>query len=154
MTSRARPVAKNSSSANRETETRVQFLLSEAERFCTAIGLHKHMMEIYSADNDWTFALKIDALLETATKEIIKSGLRLKVLNRFVGAKDLANSLTAYRRVRNVYAHNIKLAELSLIDVINRLPDKSTFDADFSHPVQPPSRTGARGRESGTASGA
>jgi len=111
------------------------------------------MHEIYDAENDWTFILKIDALLETATKEIIKSGLKLKVLNRFVGAEALiefvdglpmngktsllhllkasgcpseeSGFVEAVRRVRNAYAHNIKLADLTLIELIKQRPDKS-----------------------------
>ena len=73
-----------------EVAARVGALLEEAQKFCAAVGLHKELIhEIYSAENDWTFTLKIDALLETATKEIIKSGLKLKILNRFVGAEAL-----------------------------------------------------------------
>ncbi len=55
------------------------------------------MHQIFEAENDWTFILKIDALLETATKEIVKSGLKLKILNRFVGVEAWASSWTAYR---------------------------------------------------------
>jgi hypothetical protein len=160
------PVTKNSGSAAKskakkktftpaeEASIRVEALFGEAEKFCMAVGLHKDMMrEIYDAENDWTFILKIDALLETATKEIIKSGLKLKILNRFVGAEALAefvdglpmNGKTsllhllkasgcpsedsgfveAVRRVRNAYAHNIKLADLPLIELIKQRPDKS-----------------------------
>lgn len=137
-----------------EVAARVGALLEEAQKFCAAVGLHKELIhEIYSAENDWTFTLKIDALLETATKEIIKSGLKLKILNRFVGAEALGefvdglpmNGRTsllhllkasgcpdedlgfveAVRRARNAYAHNIRLADLTLIELIKQRPDKS-----------------------------
>jgi hypothetical protein len=79
--------------------------------------------------------------------------LKLKILNRFVGTEELGefvdglpmNGKTsllqllkasgcptedsafveAVRRVRNAYAHNIKLSELALIQVIKQRPDKS-----------------------------
>ena len=145
-----------------EASARVEFLFEEAEKFCAAVGLPKDLMQgIYHAENDWTFILKIDALLETATKEIIKSGLKLKVLNRFVGAEALAefveglpmNGKTsllhllkasgcpsedsgfveAVRRVRNAYAHSIKFADLTLIELIKQRPDKSHIIKNISN---------------------
>lgn len=137
-----------------EADIRLGALFGEARKFCAAVRLHENLMqEIYSAENDWTFILKIDALLETATKEIMKSGLKLKILNRFVGAGELAEFveslplngktsllnllkasgcppedcgfIEAIRRVRNSYAHNIRLADLTLIELIKQRPDKS-----------------------------
>lgn len=137
-----------------EASSRVGALFEEAEKFCATVGLHKKLLqEIYNAENDWTFILKIDALLETATKELIKGGLKLKILNRFVGAEALrefvdglpmngktsllhllkasgcpdeeSGFVEAVRRVRNAYAHNIKLADLALIELIKQRPDKS-----------------------------
>jgi hypothetical protein len=144
-----------------EASIRVDALFEEAAKFCAAVGLHKDLIrEIYDAENDWTFLLKIDALLETATKEIIKSGLKLKVLNRFVGAEalgDFVDDLSmdgkisllrllkasgcpdedlgfvkAVRQVRNAYAHNIKLADLALIELIKQRPDKSHIIKNIS----------------------
>ncbi|MBV8797684.1 MAG: hypothetical protein JO136_22335 [Hyphomicrobiales bacterium] len=137
-----------------EAAARVAALHEAAGKFCVAIGLHSDLMRrIYNAENDWTFILKIDALLEMAAKEIIKSGLRMKILNRFVGAKELSDFvdglpmngkssllqllnaagcptedalfIDGVRRLRNAYAHNITLAELPLIDVIKHRSDKS-----------------------------
>ena len=86
-----RKAIKKTLTPDEEASTRVDSLFEEAEKFCAAVGLPKDLMhEIYAAENDWTFILKIDALLETATKELIKSGLKLKILNRFVGAEALA----------------------------------------------------------------
>jgi len=152
-----------------EASTRVEVLFEEAEKFCIAVGLHKDMMhEIYHAENDWTLILKIDALLETAIKEIIKNGLKLKILNRFVGAEALAefvdglpmNGKTsllhllkasgcppddygfveAVRRVRNAYAHNIKLSDLPLIELIKQRPDKSHIIKNICVTLQPTTR--------------
>jgi hypothetical protein len=129
-------------------------LLEEAQNFCVAVGLHKDLIhEIIKADTDWTFILKIDALLETASKEIIRHALRLKVLNRVIQNDvlgDFVDSLPingrtsiiklldaagcpqedlsfieAVRRVRNAYAHNIKFVDFTLIDLIKQRPDKS-----------------------------
>jgi hypothetical protein len=147
---------------DQEASIRVDALFEEAAKFCAAVGLHKNLMhEIYDAENDWTFILKIDALLETATKELIKSGLKLKILNRFVGAEALGDFVDglpmngktsllhllkasgcpdedsgfveAIRRVRNAYAHNIKLADLALIDLIKQRPDKSHVIKNISN---------------------
>ena len=135
-------------------EDRTDVLLKEAHKFFEAVGLHKGLMnEIYKAKSDWEFILKIDALLEAATKEINKSALKLKIGNTFGGAEALSefveglpmngkssllhllkasgcpdndsSFIEAVRRVRNSYAHNIKLADLTLIELIKRRPDKS-----------------------------
>jgi hypothetical protein len=95
MTKKSGTAAKSNAKNNRiasdeEISVRVNTLFEEAAKFCAAVGLHQDLMlKIYNSENDWTFILKIDALLETATKEIIKSGLTLKILNRFVGAEQL-----------------------------------------------------------------
>jgi hypothetical protein len=96
-----------------------------------------------------------NALPETAIKEIIKGGLKLKLPNRFVGAEALVDFveglpvngktsllhllkdsgcpdedsgfIEAVRRVRNAYAHNIKFADLPLIELIKRRLDKSNI---------------------------
>jgi hypothetical protein len=149
-------------SPDEEASIRVDAVIEEAAKFCAAVGLHENLIrEIYVAGNDWTFILKIDALLEIATKEIIKSGLKLKILNRFVGAEALrdfvdglpmngktsllhllkasgcpdedSGFVEAVRRVRNAYAHNIKLADLALIELIKQRPDKSHIIKNISN---------------------
>ncbi|HTF65231.1 MAG TPA: hypothetical protein VK638_21370 [Edaphobacter sp.] len=60
-------------------------LLTESRKFCTALGLHQDLiMEIYRIDSDWALILKIDALLEMAAKEVIRHGLRFKLMNRVI----------------------------------------------------------------------
>lgn len=129
-------------------------LLEESQKFCEAVGLPKKLIfDIAKTDNDWAFILKIDALLETASKEVIRHGLRFKLLNRviqndtlgdFVDALPMAGRtsllvlldaagfgpedvgfIAATRKVRNAYAHNIKLLDVSLIDLIKSRGDKS-----------------------------
>lgn len=54
-----------------ELSSRFNALLEEAEKFCLTVGLHADLMlRIYDAENDWTFILKIDALLEMAVREV------------------------------------------------------------------------------------
>jgi hypothetical protein len=141
---------------------RVDALFDEAAKFCGAVGLRQDLMhQIYNAENDWTFILKIDALLETATKEVIKSALKMQILNRFVGAEELgqfvdglpmngktslvqllkasgcpsedSEFVEAVRRVRNAYAHNIKLADLTIIQLVRQRPDKSHIIRNISN---------------------
>jgi len=146
-----------------ETEAvgRFDILLEESQKFCKAVGLHKDLiLAIARTDSDWPFILKIDALLETASKEIIRHGLRLKILNRVIsngvlgefvdslpmnGRTSLLKLLEAAgcppgeqdfigatRRVRNAYAHNIKYVDVSLIELIKQRPDKSYLIKNLS----------------------
>jgi hypothetical protein len=137
-----------------ETVSRFDILVEESQKFCVGVGLHKDLMlEIAKTDSDGAFILKIDALLETASKGIIRHGLRLKILNRVITNDvlgDFVESLhmngrtsilklleaagcppeeqgfiEATRKVRNAYAHNIKYVDVSLIDLIKQRPDKS-----------------------------
>jgi hypothetical protein len=147
--------------AKRKTKTveesevfdRFRVLLEEAQKFCDGVGLHKDLIgEILKTDSDWAFILKVDALLESAAKQILREGLRLKLLNKVLrneildefvdslpmnGRTSLLKLLDAAclppeelgfveatRRVRNAYAHNIKYADVSLIELIKQRSDK------------------------------
>jgi hypothetical protein len=129
-------------------------LLEESQKFCEGVGLRKDLItQILKTDSDWAFMLKIDALLESASKEILRQGLRIKLLNRVIrneilddfvdtlpmnGRTSLLKLLDAAglppeelgfvevtRRVRNAYAHNIEYADLTLIELIKQRQDKS-----------------------------
>lgn len=53
------------------------------QKFCEGVGLHKDLIsEILKTDSDWAFILKVDALLESAAKQILREGLRFKILNK------------------------------------------------------------------------
>jgi hypothetical protein len=66
-----------------EGPERFTIMLEESEKFCECVGLHKDLIrEIIKTDSDWAFILKIDALLESAAKYIVRTGLRIKLLNR------------------------------------------------------------------------
>jgi hypothetical protein len=129
-------------------------MLEESEKFCEGVGLHKDLIrEIIKTDSDWAFILKIDALLESAAKYIIRTGLRIKLLNRVMqnetldefvdslpinGRTSILKLLDAacippeelgfietIRKVRNIYAHDIRFADLSLIELVKRRNDKT-----------------------------
>lgn len=129
-------------------------LLEESEKFCSGVGLHKDLIrEILKTDNDWAFILKIDALLESAARQILRAGLRIKLLNRVIQNETLDGFVDALpmngrtgllklldaaclppeelgfvetiRKVRNLYAHDIHFADVSLIDLIKQRNDKS-----------------------------
>jgi hypothetical protein len=64
---------------------RFAILLEESEKFCDGVGLHKELIrDILKTDSDWAFILKIDALLESAAKQILRTGLQIKLLNRII----------------------------------------------------------------------
>ena len=136
-------------------------LLEETQRFCVGVGLPKDLiLAIFNAESDWAFILKIDALIETASKEIIRHALRLKVLNRIIRTDALGefvdslpingkisllklldaagcpreelHFIEATRQVRNAYAHNIKFADVNLIAIISQRKDKTVLLKNLS----------------------
>jgi len=124
-------------------------LLRGSVKFCKVAGLQEDLItEIIDTDTDWALILKLDALLETATKEILRKHLRItlagrtadsgamegfieslslngktSVLNllRAAGcAKTDLSFIEAVRKVRNAFAHNIKNLNVSLIELVKR----------------------------------
>jgi hypothetical protein len=133
---------------------RFTILLEESEKFCEDVGLHKNLIrEIIRTDSDWAFILKIDALLESAAKHIVRNGLRIKLLNRVMQNEtldDFVDSLPingrtgilklldaaclppeelafveTIRKVRNIYAHDIRFADVSLMELVKQRNDRS-----------------------------
>jgi hypothetical protein len=133
---------------------RFRILYEESQKFCEGVGLEKNLIiKILKTDSDWAFVLKVDALVESASKHILRQGLRIKLLNKtfqndtleeFVdslpmnGRTSLLKLLEAaglppeelgfvevIRLVRNVFAHNIEYSGLRLIELIKNRPDKS-----------------------------
>jgi len=133
---------------------RFRVLYEESQKFCESVGLQKDLIiAILRTDSDWAFILKVDALLESASKHILRRGLRIRLLRRnfqndtleeFVdslpmnGRTSLLKLLEAAglppeelgfvevtRLVRNAFAHNIEYAGLNLIELVKMRPDKS-----------------------------
>lgn len=128
-------------------DERIRSLLQEAAKCCEALGLRGDLIEImYRSDSDWTYILKIDALIETSAKEVVKQVLKLEVNRTFVGAaelevfvsglpmngrisllkllrasgcdRDICDFIESIRDLRNAFAHNIKYVDDSLLTVI------------------------------------
>jgi hypothetical protein len=137
-----------------EDYDRFGILLKESQKFCKRVGLQKDLIpKILKTDSDWAFILKVDALLESAAKHIIRSGLHIQLLKqtfRNESLDDFIDSLSMNGRtsilklldaaglpseelgfveitrlVRNAYAHNIEFADLSLTELIKSRGDRS-----------------------------
>lgn len=133
---------------------RFGILLKESQKFCKRVGLQKDLIpKIIKSDSDWAFILKVDALLESAAKHIVRNGLQIQLLKqtfRNGALDDFIDSLSmngrtsllklleasalpeeelrfveVTRLVRNAYAHNIQYADFSLAQLINSRADKS-----------------------------
>ena len=144
---------------------RFEVLLRESRKFCKAVGLHDDLiLQIFTADSDWSFIIKVDALLEAASKEVVRRSLGLTIggkeiksdkLDEFVDALPMSGRasllslleatgcpsehrhfIEAVRRVRNAYAHNIKNMDIPLFDLITRRSDKSHLLKNLS-PISP-----------------
>ncbi len=133
---------------------RFGILLRESQKFLRRVGLQKDLiLKILKTDSDWAFILKIDALLESAAKHIIRHGLQIKllhptfrndILDEFIDSlsmngrtsllkllessalpEDELRFVEVTRLVRNAYAHDIEYADLTLTQLINSRGDKS-----------------------------
>jgi hypothetical protein len=140
---------------------RFGILLKESRKFCRRVGLQKDLiLQILKTDSDWAFVLKVDALLESAAKHIIHHGLRIQLLKRNLKSESLDDFIDSLpmngrtslvkllqasalpdeelrfvettRLVRNAYAHDIRFADLSLIELIKSRNDKSRLIKDLS----------------------
>lgn len=130
-------------------DKRFELLLDGANQFCEAVGLRQNLvLDIYRAASDWAFIIQIDALLETAVKDVVGGMICLEVngkrapgegMDEFVRSlavngkssltkllraagcdKDLCTFIEAVRRLRNVFAHDIRQVDAKLLDVIER----------------------------------
>ncbi len=128
-------------------------LIEDSEKFCEAVGLNKNLISlIIQIDNDWAFILKVDALLETAAKEILRKHLNFKLASRtanvdamekFIDALPLLgrtsvlellkaagcpkvdiNFISAARLVRNAYAHNVRNLDVPMMELIKQRNDR------------------------------
>ena len=142
-------------------EDQFSALLGESQKFCAVVGLHKELiLEIYQDKSDWAFILKIDSLLETAAKEIVCKGLKIKFsgvssdkdalkefiyslpMNGKVSILDLLRIaqcpeeqirfIECVRVLRNSFAHNIRNADSSLIGIVMNHREKSRLIKSLS----------------------
>lgn len=62
---------------------RVEVLFGTVEKFCVEQSLSKDFIHaVLKSGSDWEFILKVDALLETAAKLILRNGLRIQLETR------------------------------------------------------------------------
>ena len=137
-------------------EERFLILMGEAVRFCKAVGLPDNLLlMILKSESDWAFALKVDALLESAAKHILRHGLSIRLVKKHIQnelLEDFVDSLPmngrssllklldaaglpeeelgfmgAIRTLRNAYAHQIEYAGLQLLEVLKLRQDKSAL---------------------------
>jgi hypothetical protein len=133
-------------------DNRFSRLVVASKKFTQAMGLHSNLTrEIYEAKTDWEFIIKIDALLEAAVKMVVRRRLNagadedLKhTMDDFVDAlpmngrvsllavlkadncpKEITSTIESIRRLRNGFAHDIRLTDSRLIEIIKARPDKS-----------------------------
>jgi hypothetical protein len=127
-----------------QIENRFELLFEASKKFTQAMGLHDELMlEIFRAKSDWEFTIKIDAMLEAAAKAIVKTRLN-SGSTEFVDAmpmngrtsllaflkadgcpNELSGFIEAVRRLRNGFAHDIRLTDAKLVEIIKARPDKS-----------------------------
>jgi len=129
-----------------------KWLMDESKHLASLIGVSpKQIYEIFKAGTDWEFIIKMDALLEAASKRVVKAALAPAYLDatgidEFVDALPMRgrtsvlklleasgcddperNLIDCVRVLRNGFAHDITQMEMSLIDVIKSRKDKSTL---------------------------
>jgi hypothetical protein len=137
-----------------KSENRFELLYAEWKKFAAASGLKEDLLlEIDASKTDWEFIIKIDALLETALKAVVKKCVRgddklIKVdkVDEFLEAlpvsgrtslimllkatgcpNDLIEAIECVRRLRNGFAHDIHQVDDRLIEVIKRRKDRSSL---------------------------
>jgi hypothetical protein len=140
-------------------ESRFTRMLSESKKLTALINVpDETIAEIYRAESDWEFILKVDALLEAAVKKMVKTGLsgagginpetveafidtlplrgRTSLLSLLKGtgcAREEIDLIDCVRRVRNGFAHDILQIRLRLVEVIKKRSDKSQLIHGLSY---------------------
>ncbi|UZE46997.1 hypothetical protein ONR75_18505 [Rhodopseudomonas sp. P2A-2r] len=129
-----------------------KWLMEESKHLASLIGVSsKQIFEIFKAGTDWEFIIKMDALLEAASKAVVKAALANEYLDaddmdEFVDALPMRgrtsilkllqasgcgdaerNLIDSVRVLRNGFAHDITQMEMSLIDVIKGRKDRTTL---------------------------
>ncbi len=135
-------------------------LLGQADRFCQHFGIGEDIIvETYTETSDWAFFIKVDALHETACRDLMSrlltmrqgdvafasamsafiddiefqgrgSVLRLIALNR--RPRDYVRFSKCLRRVRNAFTHDMRSINKTLMELIEPLADKAQLLKVFS----------------------
>ena len=149
----------DSQQAQQPEDNRFKVMLEESKKLTRLIGIpDSTILDIYFATTDWEFILKIDALLEAAVKQVVKTNLgagskiNKDKLEAFIdalpmrGRTSLVELLKAcrcdesevtlidcVRRLRNGFAHDIVQVNDNLIDVIKKRNDRSYLIGGLSY---------------------
>jgi hypothetical protein len=135
-------------------------LLEQADEFCARFGVGDDIiLETYTEISDWAFFIKVDALHETACRDLTARLLRTRqgggALDREMSAfiddiefqgrgsvlrlielarrpRDYVRLLKCVRRVRNACAHNVSSVNMTLTELIEQLPDRTQLLRAFS----------------------
>lgn len=137
----------------KKPEELLRELLEGSKKFCRAVGLQEDLVsQIIDAENDWALTLKVDALIETAAKEVLRRNFHFtlgdrtvnnEVMEEFIEGLGMQGKtsvrtllkaagfekadlsfIEAVRKVRNAYAHDIRNINRSLLELLKRRNDR------------------------------
>lgn len=139
---------------------RLTQLLDQAERFCHRFGVGEDIiLETYTETSDWAFFIKVDALHETACRDLTA---RLLTMRPSLGAQDedvsafiddidfqgrgsvlqlielmrrptdYVRFLKCVRHVRNAFAHDFRSVNETLMELVAPLADRTQLLKTFS----------------------
>lgn len=128
-------------------------LVEQADKYCGPIGVDRDLIiSLFYERSDWAFIIQIDALNETACRDIISRKLFLdgvepaseEEISSFVSAlsyqgrasiirllsmtgvpREHIDFVESIRTVRNTFAHDIRSVSRQLMDVIGERNDKT-----------------------------
>jgi hypothetical protein len=128
-------------------------LIEQADKYCGPIGVDRDLMiSLFNERSDWAFIIQIDALNETACRDIISKKLFLdgvepaseEEISSFVAAlsyqgrasiirllsmagvpREHIDFVESIRTIRNTFAHDIRSVSRQLMDVIGERKNKT-----------------------------
>jgi hypothetical protein len=128
-------------------EERFNYLRERGARICQALGLKSNLVDhLESEPSDWAYIIKVDALLEMASRALVANTLRIVIagsptggprMDKFVAKlpttgrsslrdlleiagcpPDRMRFLDAIRQIRNAYAHDITCYDETMLSMI------------------------------------
>jgi len=135
-------------------------LLEQADKFCERFGVGEDIiLETYTETSDWAFFIKVDALHETACRDLMarlltmrqSSGAVDEEMSAFIDdiefqgqgsvlrlieltrrPRDYVRFLKCVRRVRNAFTHDFRSVNKTLMELIEPLADRAQLLKVFS----------------------
>ncbi|WP_026606826.1 hypothetical protein [Methylocapsa acidiphila] len=134
-------------------DERLTLLLDEAERFCRQFDVAEDIiLETYTETSDWAFFIKVDALHETACRDLMARALNrpqsrgageesisaflddidfhgrgsvLRLIELTQRPAQYVRFLKSVRRVREAFAHDLRSINTNLAELIAPLADRA-----------------------------